>query len=51
VTRYWQSAGGANYSEAGVWSKPGFVLGIGSGSIEYADASANVFEAKGKCQK
>lgn len=50
VTRYWLSAGGANYSEATVWNKPGFVLGIGSGSIEYADGSAAVFAAKGKCQ-
>lgn len=51
VTRYWHSAGGANYSEAAVWAKPGFVLGIGSGSIEYADGAASVFAAKGMCQK
>ncbi len=50
VTRYWQSAGGQNYTLAGIWTKPGFLLGIGSGSIEYADESAPLFDAKKACK-
>lgn len=50
VERLWQSDGGKNYTEAATWAKAGYVLGIGSGSIEYADASAGVFGAKKVCK-
>lgn len=51
VTRYWQSAGGQNYTQASVWTKQGFMLGIGSGSIEYADESEAIFGVKQGCKK
>lgn len=51
VTRFWQSGGGQNYTQASVWTKQGFLLGIGSGSIEYAEESVALFDAKKSCKK
>ena len=51
VTRHWQSAGGQNYNPTSIWTKPGFLLGIGSGSIEYAEESVALFDAKKACKK
>ncbi|GMV38762.1 MAG: hypothetical protein AMXMBFR64_04780 [Myxococcales bacterium] len=49
VKRLWQSAGGANYTVEGAFAVPGYVKGIGSGSIEYADESVGLFAPKHAC--
>ncbi len=51
VVRLWQSAGGANYAVDAVYAVPGYVLGIGSGSIEYADEGQALFDPKRACQR
>ena len=49
VERLWLSGGGANYTVESTFAKPGWVTGIGSGSIEYADESAALFDQKHAC--
>lgn len=49
VHRLWLSGGGANYTVAGTFVAPGWVTGIGSGSIEYAPESAPLFDQKHVC--
>lgn len=49
VVRLWQSAGGANYTLEETFAAPGYVHGIGVGSIEYADESVPLFAAKHAC--
>ncbi len=51
VVRLWQSNGGANYTVAGAFAVPGYVKGIGAGSIEYADESVDLFDQKHACQQ
>lgn len=49
VDRLWQSANGANYTLEAAYAVPGYVKGIGSGSIEYADESVGLFAQKHAC--
>jgi hypothetical protein len=51
VERRWQSDYGANYTIAKVFSVPGWVEGIGSGSVEYAAESVKLFDPKHTCAK
>jgi hypothetical protein len=50
VVRLWQSASGANYTPALAFSSPGYVQGIGSGSVEYVPESSAVLSPKHVCQ-
>ncbi len=49
VERLWQSRSGANYTEADIFAVAGFLLSLGSGSVEYADESMGLFDAKRAC--
>ncbi len=49
VERLWQSAGGANYTVEEIFAVEGYVNGIGSGSVEYADESVGLFDQKKTC--
>ena len=51
VERLWQSASGANYTVADAFAIAGYVKGIGSGSVEYADDSVSLFDQKHSCGK
>jgi hypothetical protein len=50
VDRLWQSASGKNYTVSAAWPSPGYVLGIGSGSVEYVPDGSPVLSAKWACQ-
>lgn len=50
VVRLWQSAGGANYTLDACYAVPGYIHGIGVGSIEYADDSVALFDGRRACQ-
>lgn len=50
VDRLWVSNSGANYTMENTFSVPGYVQGIGSGSVEYANESVVLFNQKKSCQ-
>ncbi|MBU0550599.1 hypothetical protein KKF91_19745 [Myxococcota bacterium] len=50
VTRYWQSAQGANYNLDDLFATQGFILSRGVGSVEYVHEGNNLFAQKWACQ-
>jgi|GEM_PF-777622 len=49
VERLWLSGGGSNYTVDSVFAVDGYHHNIGSGSVEYADESVSLFDAKKSC--
>jgi hypothetical protein len=49
VERLWQSAAGANYTAEAAFAIDGWVISLGSGTVEYADESVGLFDQKKAC--